>query len=85
MLLVSTIVCWAIVDLSMGHVDEEGGLLAVPGLFAIVALVLLVTVFTARDGQDAQQCSRPLVTLGTVSLLILTCVAAVVLQGLGQR
>ena len=83
--LVSTIFCWAIVDLSMGHVEDTGGLLAVPIVIAIVALILLVTVFTARDGQEAQQCSSPLVTLGTVSLLILACVVAVFLQGLGQR
>lgn len=84
-LLVSAIFCAGIVDLSMGHLDDASGLLTVPIAFAAAAVFLLVTVFTARDGQEARQRSSPLVTLGSVSLLILACFGAAILQALGQR
>lgn len=84
-LLVSAGFSWAIIDLSMGHVEDSGGLLTVPIAFAAVAVFLLVNVFTARDGLQARQLSSPLITLGSVSLLILACFGVAVLKGLVQR
>ena len=84
-LLVSAGFSWAIVDLSMGHLDDAGGLLTVPIAFAAVGVFLLVNVFTARDGQQARQLSNPLITLGSVSLLIVACFGVALLKGLVQR
>ena len=84
-LLVSAGFSWAIVDLSMGHLDDAGGLLTVPIAFAAVAVFLLASVMVARDGQQARQRSSPLITLGSVSLLIMACFGVALLQGVVQR
>lgn len=84
-LLVSAGFSWALVDLSMGHLDDVGGLLTVPISFAAVAVFLLVNVCTAGDGQQARQRSSPLVALGSVSLLIMACFGAAFLKALVQR
>ena len=84
-LLVSAGFSWAIIDLSMGHLDDASGLLTVPIAFAAVAVFLLVNVCTAGDGQQARQRSSPLVTLGSVSLLMLACFGAAFLKALVQR
>lgn len=84
-LLVSAGFSWAIIDLSMGHLDDASGLLTVPIAFAAVAVFLLINVCTTRDGQQARQRSSPLITLGSVSLLILACFAAALLKALVQR
>lgn len=84
-LLVSAGFSWAVVDLSMGHLDDVGGLLTAPIAFAAVAVFLLVNVFTARDGQQARQLSSPLITLGSVSLLIVAFFGVAFLKTLVQR
>ncbi len=84
-LLVSAGFSWAIVDLSMGHLDDAGGLLTVPIAFAAVAVFLLINVCTARDGQQARQLSSPLVTLGSLSLLMVACFGVALLKSLVQR
>ncbi len=80
-LLVSTAFSWAIDDLSMGHVEDSSALLMVPIGIAAFALFVLVTVFLAPSAAEAQARSRPLVTVGTVSVLILLCLLSAVLTG----
>ena len=79
-LLVSAFFVWAIVDLSMGHLDDSGGLLMVPIAIAIAAVGVLITVYLAPSEHEARQRSTPLLVLGMISLLIIAYLASEFLQ-----
>lgn len=79
-LLVSAFFVAAIVDLSMGHLDESSGLLMIPVAVAIAAVGVLSAVYLAPSEHEARQRSTPLLILGMLSLLILTYLASQFLQ-----
>lgn len=79
-LLVSAFFVWAIVDLSMGHLDDSSGLLMIPIAVALAAVGVLIAVYLAPSDDEARQRSTPLLVLGMVSLLIMTYLASQFLQ-----